>query len=200
MSTNQLNPLVPVNVWASHEDGSLYAGTMRSYLDSLIISDGKGGFVRPVGEGVSVKLPSKINPKLYTASRASIPERSLMWRNLRRQGWDIISTWIDEAGEGETENFTELWYRIGNEIKSCDGLIFYAEKADFPLKGALVEVGMALGMGKPVGIVLVGVQLEGRTQKPLGSFLFHPSCKLFNSLKEAREWIAEVAPHFPLHH
>lgn len=113
-------------------------------------------------------------PALYVASRASIPARSQMWRDLREQGLPIISTWIDEAGEGETEDFGELWTRIEGEIRGAAGLILYAETGDFPLKGALIEVGIAIGMGRPVAVVLPGVEIEGRTMRPVGSWLEHP--------------------------
>ena len=53
---------------------------------------------------------------IYIASRASIPERSAMWRQFRDSGIDITSSWIDEAGAGETADFGELWARIMNEI------------------------------------------------------------------------------------
>jgi hypothetical protein len=112
------------------------------------------------------------NKSTYVASRATL-ERAEMWRDARSRGWNIISTWIDEAGEGETGSFTELWARIGAEIAICDRLIFFATTEDFPLKGALVEVGMALALNRPVLCVLPGVALEGRTYRPVGSWLEH---------------------------
>lgn len=117
-----------------------------------------------------------MKPKIYTASRASIPERSAMWRMFRDvYGCDIVSTWIDEAGEGETDDFSELWNRISAEIASCDKLVLYAEPEDFPLKGALIEVGIALGMGKPVVCCFPKVVLDGLTSRPVGSWIEHPA-------------------------
>jgi len=133
-------------------------------------------------------------PVLYVASRASVPARSALWRKLRADGWAIASTWIDEAGEGETQCFAELWGRVEREIRASDGLVLYAEREDFPLKGALVEVGMALGMGKPVAVVLPGPPfLEPRSLRPLGSWLYHANCLLCPSLAAARDWIASCA-------
>jgi len=122
----------------------------------------------------------------YVASRASIPARSAMWRDLR-DGYDyhITSTWIDEAGEGETACNTELWQRIENEIRISDGLILYAEPDDFPLKGALVEVGMALGMGKRVMIVAPKVHLEDKSLRPLGSWAMHPLVTFHQTVPQA---------------
>lgn len=127
---------------------------------------------------------------IYVASRASIPERSAMWRRLRdEQGWPIISTWIDEAGEGETASFAELWARIEGEIRASKAFILYAERNDFPLKGALIEVGMALGMGKEVAMVLPDIVLTERTARPVGSWIHHPNCYRLPTLEAAIAWL-----------
>jgi hypothetical protein len=112
--------------------------------------------------------------RIYVASRASIPERSAMWRSYRNVGAPIVSSWIDEAGEGETGDFGDLWLRIADEIGRSDVLVLYAEPDDFPLKGALVEVGMALGLDKFVFVVAPGVECHPRSLKPLGSWMRHP--------------------------
>lgn len=121
----------------------------------------------------------------YVASRASLPERSAMWRRQRERGAIINSTWIDEAGEGETADFGELWTRIDKEIGLSSALILYAEPDDFPLKGALIEAGIALGHGIPVRVVLPGVVLDGRTSRPIGSWIQHPLVKRFETVTEA---------------
>lgn len=112
-------------------------------------------------------------PRIYVASRASVPARSAQWRALRAQGVPILSSWIDEAGEGETACLTELWVRIQREIEACDRLVLYAEPSDFPLKGAYVEVGMALALGKPVFVVAPALVLDA-SLRPLGSWAAHP--------------------------
>lgn len=133
--------------------------------------------------------------RFYVASRASIPERSAMWRRYRDSGINIVSSWIDEAGAGETEDFTELWSRIQGEIASSDCLVFYAEPEDFPLKGAYIEVGMALGMMKRVFVVLPGVNLEGATYRPLGSWIRHPFVRRMPSLDAAFSYEPTPASH-----
>ena len=130
--------------------------------------------------------PSIPSDGIYVASRASIPERPALWRALRDNGWPITSTWIDEAGEGETANMTELWRRIHAEISRSAGVLLYARKEDFPLKGALVECGIAIGMGKPVAMVLGDVQLEPRTMKPIGSWVAHPLVSRYQTIDEAK--------------
>lgn len=124
-------------------------------------------------------------PAVYVASRASVLERGAMWRALRTAGANIISTWIDEDEEGLTGAFDELWTRIEREIRVADRLVLYAESSDFPLKGAYVEVGMALAMGKPVFVVVPGLTLSPRSMRPLGSWAAHPLVRFCDSVELA---------------
>ena len=131
---------------------------------------------------------------VYVASRASIPERSAMWRALRAEGARITSTWIDEAGDGETACFAELWDRIMAEIGAAEKLVLYARSADFPLKGALIEAGVALGMGKPVVVCLPDVILEGRTHRPIGSWVAYRRVTRIDDVREALAWSGPLVP------
>lgn len=135
---------------------------------------------------------SRSKDKIYASSRASVKERSEMWRRIRAEGYNIISTWIDEPDQvsGYRERWwpRELWMKIEREIRECDKLILYVKGVDdFPLKGALVEVGMAIGMGKPVIVVLHDIVLEEPTLRPVGSWLWHPKVLRDDSLERALE-------------
>ena len=131
---------------------------------------------------------------IYVASRASIPARAAMWREMRDQGAPILSSWIDESGEGETASFGELWQRIVGEIRSSYGLIFYAEPDDLPLKGAYVEVGMALACDKPVIVVTPSVAFnhDGKRPRPLGSWVAHPHVQFRDDIRSAIDALKEV--------
>jgi hypothetical protein len=133
------------------------------------------------------KTNSKMNKKIavYGASRASIAARPALWKKLRKDGANIICSWIDESGEGDTNDFSELWARIESEIRSCDRLVLYIEPNDFPLKGALVEVGMALSLGKPVWVVNNGVVVNERDFKPIGSWAKHPLVTFCSEIEKA---------------
>jgi hypothetical protein len=135
------------------------------------------------------------SPLVYAASRASVLARGAMWRGLREQGAQIVSSWIDEDGENETADFGNLWSRIENEIRAADRLVLYAEPDDFPLKGALIEAGMALAMGKPVYLILPGVTLDPRNFRPLGSWAAHPLVQRIEDLREAVFGQTEPAPN-----
>lgn len=128
---------------------------------------------------------------IYVASRASVPERPSLWKRLRAEGWPITSTWIDEAGVGETADLNELWTRIEAEIRAASCLILYAEYNDFPLKGAFIECGMAIGMGKPVAVVLDFVP-EAHNCAPIGSWIKHPLVSVHATVEEARQFLEHI--------
>lgn len=123
--------------------------------------------------------------RIYIASRASIPERARLWREYRRRGVPITSSWIDEDGEGQTASFTDLWNRITREIAAADRLVLYAEPDDFPLKGALIEAGIALGMKREVTVCLPRVEVHSRTFRPIGSWIAHPLVVREDSIEKA---------------
>jgi len=120
---------------------------------------------------------------IYVASRV---KHAGMWKAARAEGAPIISSWIDEAGEGETGDFGELWTRIQREVSGAARLVFFAEVDDFPFKGALVEVGIALQAGIPVYLVLdPDIELETRSLRPLGSWAKHPAVHWVPTLYDA---------------
>lgn len=118
---------------------------------------------------------------IYVASRV---HHAQMWKRLRLE-YPIVSTWIDEAGPGETKDFDDLWERIRKEIASARAFVLYAVAQDFPLKGALIEAGMAVALEKPVYVALEGVELEPRSMRPIGSWVLHSLVRRFESLDDA---------------
>lgn len=83
---------------------------------------------------------------IYIASKTRHADR---WLAMRAAGAPIISTWIDEAGDGASIDLHDLWHRCISESCSCQTLIVYREPEDV-LKGAWVEIGAALASGIPV--------------------------------------------------
>lgn len=126
----------------------------------------------------------------YIASRASLPERSEAWRKLRDvDGYLIVSSWIDVVTQplnaDDTKPLHAIWENITQEVTTAERVIVYAEPDDFPLKGTLVEVGMALAVGTPIYLVLPGVDIEEETFRPIGSWINHPLVKRVNSMTES---------------
>ena len=83
---------------------------------------------------------------IYIASKAKHGQR---WRALRADGVPIISTWIDESGEGETADWGGLWMRSIREASGATAVVVYNEPEE-RMKGALVEIGAALSHNVPV--------------------------------------------------
>lgn len=136
---------------------------------------------------------AKARAGVYVASRASVPARVEMWQALRASGVHITSSWIDEAAPGASASLPDLWQRIEQEIRASERLVLYVEADDFPLKGALIETGIAIGAGVPVYVVAPGVELEPRSMRPLGSWALHPLVKFAASLNEALTPTKEAA-------
>jgi len=83
---------------------------------------------------------------VYLASKTKHAEH---WRAWRSRGLPVISTWIDEAGPGESADLSDLWQRCISEASNCELLICYREPDDV-LKGAFIELGAALASGREV--------------------------------------------------
>lgn len=111
-------------------------------------------------------------PTIYMASKAKHGAR---WRDLRAKGHRIISTWIDEAEPGKTKDFSDLWHRCVHEAFIADNLIAYIEPGE-TLKGALVEIGVALGAN--ANVILVG-DFQGH------SFIHHPGIVFAATIEDA---------------
>lgn len=112
---------------------------------------------------------------IYTASKV---KHAHLWRSLRASGVPVNSTWIDEAGEGQSASLSDLWVRCVREASTASAVLVYIEPGDW-LKGALVEVGAALACGVPV--LVVG--------DPDGSWINHPLCHRCASVDAA---LAEI--------
>lgn len=124
-------------------------------------------------------------PKIYIASKAI---HRPMWRYLRDR-WDfhIISTWIDTPDEfiGVTDevnlDYTKLWLSCVNDVRNCDVLVMYVEEGE-RMKGALIELGIALGLGKEV--IVTGPVGDN------GTWHHHPKVEVSDkSISELLSWL-----------
>ena len=122
---------------------------------------------------------------IYACSRASVPARVKMWRDLRDQGISFSSSWIDDQDDALLSDGPNFWEKCIKEVLSSSRLILYVEENDFPLKGSLVEIGAALSNDIPVYVVAKDIVVDQETFRPLGSWITHPLVKLVSSLEEA---------------
>lgn len=124
------------------------------------------------------------NERLYLSSRVHHAPR---WRRLRDEaGWPIVASWIDEAGPLESASLEALWTRAFDDAGRASRVILYVEPDDFPLKGALIEIGAAIALGVPIYCVMPGVVLEERNDRPIGSWIRHGLVRRCETLEEAR--------------
>jgi hypothetical protein len=124
----------------------------------------------------------------YIASCSSVPGRSAAWRKLRDvDGWKITSTWIDKSEADRTPDLSQLWTRIEAEVSKSERFILYVEPEDLPLKGALIEVGMAIAQRIPIRVVAPDVVLDPVSFRPIGSWVRHPLVTFCDTMDEALE-------------
>lgn len=119
--------------------------------------------------------------KIYGASKT---QHAPLWEQMHRKGVDLVSNWhapevMKTYADDDPALLAVLWMRIYHEIGVANCLVLYVTPDDkTPLKGALVEVGMALAMGKPIHVVRPGVKL-GEFFRPLGSWIAHTNVILY---------------------
>lgn len=84
--------------------------------------------------------------RIYIASKT---RHAGLWKALRDAGVPIISSWIDEAGKGETLDWGRMWQTCFDQAATATHLIIYVQEGEI-LKGAWIEVGVALANSVPV--------------------------------------------------
>ena len=80
-----------------------------------------------------------------------------VWHNskfqaLRAEGFGVKARWIDLDNDSDfvLNRKDQLWNLCFEDVRDSDFVLFYAEDFNEEQRGALVEIGMAYGFGKPV--------------------------------------------------
>ena len=105
--------------------------------------------------------------RIYTASKL---RHGHMWRKICDNRSDVIlhARWLKHIPIGTPDdpmNAPAFWLQDQQDIRDSDAVLVYAEPTDM-LRGALVEVGMALAYGVPV--IVVG------DHEDYGTWRWHP--------------------------
>lgn len=116
---------------------------------------------------------------IYVASKTKHADR---WKAMRAFGVPINSSWIDEAGEGETKDYSDLWVRCINEVSAATCVVVYAEDGEI-LKGAFAEMGAAMAVGIPILVVGLPDTL---------SLLHHPMVVRFKDIHNAFKYAEQL--------
>lgn len=88
--------------------------------------------------------------KIYTAGKIWHAPKFQFLRDTL--GLKVNARWIDYTDDCDiVKNRKDLlWQHCYEDVRDCDLVLLYSEDAAEEQRGALVEVGMAYGMGKPV--------------------------------------------------
>lgn len=81
-----------------------------------------------------------------------------VWHNKKFQhlrddlGFDVKARWIDLDNDSDfvQNQKDELWNLCYEDVRDSDFVLLYCEDFEEEQRGALVEIGMAYGCGKPV--------------------------------------------------
>jgi nucleoside 2-deoxyribosyltransferase len=127
--------------------------------------------------------------KLYIATKL---HHAAVFRSLRdfwkKKGIIVSSRWIDFAGHEHVAtpaDFHAFWLVDEQDVRNSDALLAYGE-ADDVLCGALVEVGMAIALGKIVFVV--------GSSPSFGTWTNHPSVIRADSPEQATEMLLRLFP------
>ncbi len=108
-----------------------------------------------------------------------------MWRKLQQEVPHVFfnARWIKRAEKEdamEGDDFRELWHECQQDVKDADVILVYAED-DERLKGALVEIGMAIAFG--VRVIIVTTVEDPITL--LGTWLWNNGVMRVRTMEEA---------------
>lgn len=111
-----------------------------------------------------------------------------MWQKARlERGWRIASGWWLDA---DWPHPIYPWIRMDRELNVSDGVLLYLTGKDLPEGEALIEVGMALGAGKPVAVVMPERDTSDRgVWREVGAWMTCPGVEAFSELEAARSWL-----------
>jgi hypothetical protein len=127
--------------------------------------------------------------KVYTASKLSHASRwVVLAHELAPYGVTITSRWIkyshalgDRPYESEAvldgETMRQCWIEDHEDVSRADVVLVYGEPGE-NLRGALVEAGMGIALGKTVLVV-------GENEN-FGTWHHHPRCKRLETLEDAK--------------
>lgn len=120
--------------------------------------------------------------KVYTASKLW---HWPAWLRIAREWTEVTFTahWPGHVRDGITEvpeNAVEFWVEDLADVARSDVVLVYAEPGDH-LRGALVEAGMGLALGKRV--IVVGEHDD------YGTWQYHPLVTRVANLAEARAFL-----------
>lgn len=118
-----------------------------------------------------------MTPRLYIASKMHHAEQ---WRELyKRADIHLVSRWpfLEPFIDPEAANAQFFWQDDMADVRACNVLIVYALEGEH-LRGALVEAGAAIALGKLVIVV-------GGPHPDYGTWMHHPHVRAAETIDQA---------------
>lgn len=122
---------------------------------------------------------------IYVASKIA---HAPLWREYRDRGFPIRSSWIDMTGD----NAGVDWDKFLDEVARAKILVAFMYTWDEYWRGALVEIGCALGFNKPVLLVAPPNDDPADVRKKIGSWISHkrviPQASIEDAMRIAKDY------------
>ena len=115
-------------------------------------------------------------PRVYVASKLrhakEIRSEALAHENIQfTSGWIYLCEHVSDDSKGMADNF---WAANLKDLRACDILVIFGDPED-KLRGALIEAGYALALGKTV--IVVGDHSDFGTWQHMDDVMWAPSFK-----------------------
>lgn len=122
--------------------------------------------------------------KIYPSSKIA---HASIWKAMRDAGgYDINATWINYEIVERGKSCDILWQECIAQVLDCDLFFIYHQNGE-ALKGAFIELGIALTSPKQPIIVMVGMD-----EYTISDYRHNDRIKLFDSMSSAVGFINSV--------
>ncbi len=154
---------------------------MRPFAAIAMISGAAAlGFLAPV---LIHKL--KRVPKVYVACTDNVIGRRSFLQQLTADGARLVDSITDDYLEWRAERFSDSWCLTTTSILRSDRVVVLIEPDRFPLKTALIELGIAIAYRKPIVVFAPGAALDATLKRRIGSLAAHPLVSFTSDVRDA---------------
>ena len=129
-----------------------------------------------------------MTPVVYISSRYY---HAPVWQQWRDAGVPLRSSWIDSLGDESPAGLRQQWEQNVEDIRQATGIVLYCQPGEV-LKGALVEVGIALSFSKTIACVGLCDATDAGPQN--ATYAYHALWRTFPCLLSAFSFYGIVIP------
>jgi hypothetical protein len=127
----------------------------------------------------------------------SHPKHAAVWRKYKREGYPIVSTWVDDPHMQESRSkYIPNWLVVEKEIEVCSCAFIYSSCDDLP-NNLLIEVGMFIGYHKLIYSLGTFRGMARMIDYPQFLYKEFPNWDIYRTLNACKDWdntgLAEAA-------